>query len=66
MIVHLSPIILHIFKGISDNPDKVHWHRESILDDPNLGMGIKKHYVSFAGTFKKFNRFEFYTQTDQI
>lgn len=35
--------------GISDNPGKKHWHREQIRDDPNIGMGIKKNYVSFAG-----------------
>ena len=35
--------------GISDNPEKKHWHRQSIKDDPNKGLGIKKHYVSFAG-----------------
>lgn len=35
--------------GISDNPDLEHWHGDSILDDPNLNMGIKKNYVSFAG-----------------
>ncbi|KAJ1427672.1 cyclophilin-like domain-containing protein [Ochromonadaceae sp. CCMP2298] len=35
--------------GISDKPDKKHWHRATIPDDPNLGLGIKKQYVSFAG-----------------
>ena len=35
--------------GISENPDKKHWHRETIKDDPDLKIGIKKHYVSFAG-----------------
>lgn len=35
--------------GISDKPDKKHWHRKEIPDDPNLHLGIKKHYISFAG-----------------
>lgn len=35
--------------GISENPSKKHWHRDTIMDDPNLNLGIKKHYVSFAG-----------------
>ena len=35
--------------GISDKPDKKHWHRKEIKDDPNLHKGIKKHYISFAG-----------------
>jgi peptidyl-prolyl cis-trans isomerase A (cyclophilin A) len=35
--------------GISDNPAKAHWHFEQIRDDPNLHLGIRKHYVSFAG-----------------
>jgi cyclophilin family peptidyl-prolyl cis-trans isomerase len=35
--------------GISDNPTKRHWHHQSINDDPNLNLGIKKNYVSFAG-----------------
>lgn len=35
--------------GISDNPSKKHWHRKDILDDPNLNLGIKKNYVSYAG-----------------
>jgi peptidyl-prolyl cis-trans isomerase A (cyclophilin A) len=35
--------------GISDKPDKKHWHQATIPDDPNLGLGIKKQYVSFAG-----------------
>ncbi len=36
--------------GISDNPEKKHWHSEAIADDPNLNMGIEKNYVSFAGS----------------
>ena len=35
--------------GISDNPDMKHWHNEVIKDDADKHMGIKKHYVSFAG-----------------
>jgi cyclophilin family peptidyl-prolyl cis-trans isomerase len=35
--------------GISDKPRYRHWHRENIKDDNNLGMGIKKYYLSFAG-----------------
>ncbi len=35
--------------GISDNPIKKHWHGDNIPDDPNLHMGIKKNYLSFAG-----------------
>lgn len=35
--------------GISDNPTKKHWHRKEIQDDPNLHLGIKKNYVSYAG-----------------
>lgn len=35
--------------GISDVPSKKHWHREEIPDDPNLHLGIKKNYLSFAG-----------------
>ena len=35
--------------GITDNPSKKHWHRETILDDPNLHKGIKENYLSFAG-----------------
>lgn len=35
--------------GISDIPSKKHWHREEIPDDPNLHLGIKKNYLSFAG-----------------
>jgi cyclophilin family peptidyl-prolyl cis-trans isomerase len=35
--------------GISDNPDKKHWHNKNIPDDPNLNLGIQKNYVSFAG-----------------
>lgn len=35
--------------GISDHSDKKHWHRQQIKDDPNLNLGIKKNYVSFAG-----------------
>ena len=35
--------------GISDKPDKKHWHRKEIPDDPNLHKGIKRGYLSFAG-----------------
>ncbi len=35
--------------GISDKPDKKHWHNKNIPDDPNLHLGIQKNYVSFAG-----------------
>jgi peptidyl-prolyl cis-trans isomerase A (cyclophilin A) len=35
--------------GISEDPTKKHWHRADIPDDPNLNLGIKKHYVSYAG-----------------
>jgi cyclophilin family peptidyl-prolyl cis-trans isomerase len=35
--------------GISDNPEMKHWHGDTIQDDPNLNLGIKKNYVSFAG-----------------
>lgn len=35
--------------GISDKKQYKHWHRESIKDDPNLNLGIKKHYISYAG-----------------
>jgi peptidyl-prolyl cis-trans isomerase A (cyclophilin A) len=34
--------------GVSDNPEKKHWHNELILDDPK-GEPILKHYLSFAG-----------------
>lgn len=36
--------------GITDNIDLKHWHHERINDDPNLNIGIKKHYISFAGS----------------
>jgi len=35
--------------GITENPEKKHWHFKTIEDDPNLHKGIKKHYLSFAG-----------------
>jgi peptidyl-prolyl cis-trans isomerase A (cyclophilin A) len=35
--------------GISDNPSKKHWHNKNIQDDPNLNLGIKKYYLSYAG-----------------
>lgn len=35
--------------GITDNQSKRHWHHQAIKDDPNLHLGIKKNYVSFAG-----------------
>jgi peptidyl-prolyl cis-trans isomerase A (cyclophilin A) len=35
--------------GITEDPTKKHWHRETILDDPNLHKGVKKNYLSFAG-----------------
>jgi peptidyl-prolyl cis-trans isomerase A (cyclophilin A) len=34
--------------GISDNPEKKHWHNEEILDDPK-NKPILKHYISYAG-----------------
>jgi len=35
--------------GITDNPELKHWHNNNIPDDPNLQLGIKKYYVSYAG-----------------
>lgn len=35
--------------GISDKKQYKHWHRETIKDDPNLNLGIKKYYISYAG-----------------
>ena len=35
--------------GISDRKEMSHWHLDQIKDDPNIGKGIRKHYVSFAG-----------------
>lgn len=35
--------------GISDKPQLKHWHDDNIQDDPNLHLGIKKYYVSYAG-----------------
>ena len=35
--------------GLTDNKEKKHWHYEEIKDDPNLHMGIQKHFVSYAG-----------------
>lgn len=35
--------------GITDNPELKHWHEDQIQDDPNLNLGIKKYYVSYAG-----------------
>ena len=35
--------------GISGDPKMKHWHRETLLDDPNLNLGIQKNYISFAG-----------------
>ena len=35
--------------GLSDKKDKKHWHYEEIEDDPNLHLGIEKHFISFAG-----------------
>ena len=35
--------------GISENESLQHWQRDTLLDDPNLKMGIRKNYVSFAG-----------------
>jgi cyclophilin family peptidyl-prolyl cis-trans isomerase len=35
--------------GISEDKSKKHWHRNQIQDDPNLHLGIKKNYVSYAG-----------------
>lgn len=35
--------------GISDKADKLHWHDNTIQDDPNVGKGILKNYLSFAG-----------------
>jgi peptidyl-prolyl cis-trans isomerase A (cyclophilin A) len=36
--------------GISDNPERKHWHNDVIRDDPSLNLGIHKGYVSFAGS----------------
>ena len=38
--------------GISDKQEKKHWHRKTILDDPPNQRGIKKYYVSYAGSGK--------------
>ena len=35
--------------GISDKQDQLHWHESTIQDDPNIGKGIFKNYLSFAG-----------------
>lgn len=35
--------------GITENESLKHWQRDTILDDPNLKLGIHKNYVSFAG-----------------
>lgn len=35
--------------GISDKPKYKHWHNRQIEDDPNLNLGIRKYYLSFAG-----------------
>lgn len=35
--------------GISDKTEFEDFHNENILDDPNLDLGIKKYYLSFAG-----------------
>jgi cyclophilin family peptidyl-prolyl cis-trans isomerase len=35
--------------GISERPEMQHWHRANIPDDPNIQLGIKKHYISYAG-----------------
>lgn len=35
--------------GISDRPEMKHWQPASFPDDPNLHLGIKKNYLSFAG-----------------
>jgi peptidyl-prolyl cis-trans isomerase A (cyclophilin A) len=35
--------------GISGDEKMKHWHRETLLDDPNLNLGIQKNYISFAG-----------------
>jgi peptidyl-prolyl cis-trans isomerase A (cyclophilin A) len=35
--------------GISDKPEYSFWHGNQIEDDPPNGLGIKKHFVSFAG-----------------
>ena len=36
--------------GISDKPAMKHWHNEVIKDDVDKRLGIKKFYVSFAGS----------------
>lgn len=41
--------------GISDNPEKKHWHYDQIKDDP-LNKPILKHYISFAGGAPKWCR----------
>ena len=35
--------------GISEDVTKKHWHNNNIKDDPNLHLGIKQNYISFAG-----------------
>ena len=35
--------------GISDRADMKHWQSATFPDDPNLRLGIKKNYLSFAG-----------------
>ena len=35
--------------GISQDHEKSHWHRKNIPDDPNLNLGVKKNYLSYAG-----------------
>jgi cyclophilin family peptidyl-prolyl cis-trans isomerase len=35
--------------GISEDPTKKHWHNKNLKDDPNIHIGVKKNYVSFAG-----------------
>ena len=35
--------------GITDQPDKKHWHGRQIQDDPNLHIPIQRGMLSFAG-----------------
>ena len=35
--------------GITEDITKKHWHNNQIKDDPNLHLGIKQNYLSFAG-----------------
>ena len=47
-------VSLRSLTGISDNPDFKHsnpnFKYREIVDDPDMGLGIKKNYMSFAGS----------------